>query len=177
MAKYTDDTKQEAYVAYRASGTIEGVYRLLKCQVSHTTLHKWKARYDWDERVKEDRKGEVANLNDSMKFVGEVIERFDLNKNAEGILRETHVVGAICHAAIMGEEIPDALMRPSSFKEAVSGLKICWDTRLRLFGIKDSVNTDGRERADFGQIHQYYGTVNQNISDKTLNVLTSGEDE
>lgn len=165
---YSKKVRENCYMAYRETGNFEQAARM--CKLPPSTVYRWAEELNWKERRENDKAMLAERPYGQDKNVKNFSDRFpELTENDTEVLKQVKLVEAICIRSLRKKEeeyAEDSGLYPKSFDGAVKALKICWDTRDRIFNkvieesnvktsIQNQMNVQVTEKVDLiGQLRQ-----------------------
>jgi hypothetical protein len=160
---YSDKVKDRAWRAYLEAGTIEGASKLM--QIPQKTLREWCEENEWEK--KREKKEELI-VTDDQDFeaeltIKELCTTYGIKPDMAETLKEVKIISGMCFAAIKGDPTLEEKVKlyPQSFESVMKALKVCWDTRLKIFDTKD--NKVDHEKPDlFKAAIHVHGDLNVN---------------
>lgn len=157
---YSKNDREKAFSAYRELGSVAKA--ATATGFPESTIAKWRDKFGWARLVQNEERALAEKPFDQTPYVQEICKQFELTENDGEILNQVKCVEGVCLSVIKGIDVPDVGLIPTNFDSAIRALKICWDTRDKIFSKKENNNPLDAPRVNYiAQVNQY---VNQKES-------------
>lgn len=166
---YSKEDRDRAFIAYKELGSTARASKA--CDIPETTLAKWRDKYAWARLVRNEEKALIESNYDLTPYVENICKQFNIDENDGEVLVQVKTIEKICLATIKGEtEVLELeALRPPNFDSAIRALKICWETRDKIFPKNVKGSAAGTTKVNYiGQLHQHYNKGDSGIADNTI---------
>lgn len=177
MSDYNDTVKNDALELFLEVKSLSRVSEIMG--IPYNTLNKWKIKYNWERELKKQDSLIVADSVDLAKTVDSLCEKFNIPVNDGEILKQVKTIEKICMKSIKNKySEDDQTLRPLTFDGAVKTLKICWDTRLKIFPKATGNGDEKKDKISYiANVHHHYGKEKNEantVSDLPKESMVSG---
>ena len=162
--------------------------------MSEPTIIYWKKKYGWDKEIAKENKDIISYIDQAKKNNEDAIDKikvmieplsdtFNFSLEERTNVAEIKAVKAVILESIVGthpirptNDANKNLLRPTSFNDAMKGLKICWDQMKWILQRKQS-NGDVDKPDVLNMVqNNYYGEGKSEATEKSPIKLVPGRE-
>ena len=167
---YSREDKDKAFILYKELRSATRVSGVLN--IPEPTISKWRDKYGWYRLIKSEERALIAAPYDQTEYIKDICNKFNIGEQDGEVLSQVKTIEGICLATIKGETelLAEDGLTPPNFDSAIKALKICWETRDKIFH-KDPKSPAGDVRYNYiGAVNQFhYGNKgDQDIADNSI---------